>query len=132
VRALPLIAAVTYCAPPNAYRTSLRHSPGNPASVSHRASTRWSPPSPSLTTARFPGGTIDCLEERGYLHENVSDNLFGPVVLARLAEQRGKHSSYLVSVCIFTYEEGDQGFGKESKLNFFRSQYSVAKDSLTT
>jgi len=79
----------------------------------------------------FP--TIDYLEEKGKLRDNVRDNLFSPLVLAMACKDRGIHYTYLGTGCIFTYDEtheyGDagRGFSEESVPNFFGSGYSVVK-----
>lgn len=75
-----------------------------------------------------PGfSTIDYLEQPGKCRENIRDNLFAPIVLARCAEERGIHFTYLGTGCIFTYDDGDQSFGEGAEPNFFGSQYSIVK-----
>eukprot|EP01004_Peranema_trichophorum_P005070 NODE_3949_length_1255_cov_75.649293_g3466_i0.p1 GENE.NODE_3949_length_1255_cov_75.649293_g3466_i0~~NODE_3949_length_1255_cov_75.649293_g3466_i0.p1 ORF type:complete len:355 (-),score=60.40 NODE_3949_length_1255_cov_75.649293_g3466_i0:189-1205(-) len=76
--------------------------------------------------------TIDFLEggpEKLVL--NVRDNLYAPLLLARLTEKRGIHLTYFGTGCIFKYEGTHQpdGVGKtEDDLpNFFGSSYSVVK-----
>jgi 3,5-epimerase/4-reductase len=52
-----------------------------------------------------PGySTIDYLEQKGKLVENVRDNLFAPVALALIASNYGLHLTYLGTGCIFTYK----------------------------
>ena len=80
-----------------------------------------------------PYTTIDYLEQKGKINENVRDNLFSPLVLALLCQKHNIHFTYLGTGCIFKYDElhlsGDEttGFGEESLPNFFGSQYSVVK-----
>jgi 3,5-epimerase/4-reductase len=77
--------------------------------------------------------TIDYLEQPGKLVENVRDNLFGPLILARLCEERGIHFTYLGTGCIFEYDHdkhvvGDgEGWTEEDLPNFFGSSYSIVK-----
>lgn len=71
-----------------------------------------------------PGfGTIDYLEQKGKLVENVRDNLFGPMVLAHLSEKHNIHYTYLGTGCIFNGEN----YTEESKPDFFGSSYAVVK-----
>ena len=77
--------------------------------------------------------TIDYLEEKGKLIENVRDNLFSPVALTILCKERGIHYTYLGTGCIFKFDEEhpygkeENGFTESSKPNFFGSSYSVVK-----
>ena len=77
--------------------------------------------------------TIDYLEEKGKIFENVRDNLFSPLILADICKKRDIHFTYLGTGCIFTfdethpYEEEINGFTEESKPNFFGSGYSTVK-----
>jgi len=77
--------------------------------------------------------TIDYLEQKDKLYENVRDNLYGPYVLAYVAAQYNIHYSYLGTGCIFKYDGEhpfgleENGFDEESKPNFFGSSYSVVK-----
>eukprot|EP00906_Rhabdomonas_costata_P023206 RCo033411 len=76
--------------------------------------------------------TIDFLEGGpDKLVLNVRDNLYAPMLLARLTEVRGIHFTYYGTGCIFKYEGSHQpnGVGKtEDDLpNFFGSSYSVVK-----
>jgi 3,5-epimerase/4-reductase len=77
--------------------------------------------------------TIDYLEEKGKLCENVRDNLFSPLVLALACKERDVHYTYLGTGCIFTYDENhpygraENGFTETSLPNFFGSGYSVVK-----
>jgi 3,5-epimerase/4-reductase len=80
-------------------------------------------------------GTIDFLEEKGKIKENVRDNLFSPMVLAMLCQARGMHFTYLGTGCIFEFDKDhpfetayeSNGFTEESKPNFFASSYSTVK-----
>ena len=77
--------------------------------------------------------TIDYLEEKGKIFENVRDNLFSPLILADICKKQDIHFTYLGTGCIFTfdethpYEQEVNGFTEESKPNFFGSGYSTVK-----
>ena len=78
--------------------------------------------------------TIDYLEQRGKLRENIRDNLYSPVAIAIISNKYGIHYGYLGTGCIFTYdgdehpyEEERGGFVEGSKPNFFGSSYSTVK-----
>jgi len=77
--------------------------------------------------------TIDYLEQEGKLVDNIRDNLFSPVTLAKICEEEMVHLTYLGTGCIFKfddehpYEQEVNGFTEESKPNFFGSGYSVVK-----
>jgi len=77
--------------------------------------------------------TIDYLEQKGKLRENVRDNLYSPTILAIISNKYGIHYAYLGTGCIFTYdsdhpyEEELNGFTEFSKPNFFGSSYSTVK-----
>ena len=77
--------------------------------------------------------TIDYLEQKGKLRENIRDNLYSPTILALISKKYGIHYAYLGTGCIFTYddehvyEEEVNGFNEESKPNFFGSSYSTVK-----
>jgi 3,5-epimerase/4-reductase len=68
--------------------------------------------------------TIDYLEQPGKIRENVRDNLFSPVVMAKLCEKFGIHMTYLGTGCIFN---GNEEYFEESLPDFFGSGYSVVK-----
>lgn len=76
-----------------------------------------------------PGfNSIDYLEQAGRLLDNVRDNLFSPVVVMKLTEERGVHCVYLGTGCIFSYDSPDDpAFTTESLPNFFGSSYSTVK-----
>jgi 3,5-epimerase/4-reductase len=77
--------------------------------------------------------TIDYLEQKGKIKENVRDNLFSPIVLGLLCKKHNVHFTYLGTGCIFKYDElhpfGDEttGFTENSLPNFFDSSYSTVK-----
>ena len=77
--------------------------------------------------------TIDYLEQKGKVYENVRDNLFSPVVLSLLCRKHDIHFTYLGTGCIFEFDEEHpygkewNGFTEDSKPNFFGSSYSVVK-----
>ena len=77
--------------------------------------------------------TIDYLEQKGKIYENVRDNLFGPIVLANLSIKYNFHLTYLGTGCIFQFDDSHpfgqevNGFTEDSKPNFFGSSYSVVK-----
>jgi len=77
--------------------------------------------------------TIDYLEQKGKLTENVRDNLYGPLLMSQLCKERKIHFTYLGTGCIFDYDEEhpfgkeENGFAEESLPNFFGSSYSVVK-----
>ena len=72
--------------------------------------------------------TIDYLEYPGKLTENIRDNLFSPMILAKLCSDRGIHLTYLGTGCIFEYDDAHStGFGEKATPNFFGSSYSIVK-----
>jgi len=72
--------------------------------------------------------TIDYLEEPGKLLDNVSDNIYSPLVLAKIAYDKNIHYTYLGTGCIFKYDdEHPEGFTEDSLPNFFGSSYSIVK-----
>jgi dTDP-glucose 4,6-dehydratase len=77
--------------------------------------------------------TIDYLEKKGKLTENVRDNLYAPFVLAKTCKDRNIHYTYLGTGCIFKFDENHpfeeeiNGFNEYSKPNFFGSSYSTVK-----
>jgi 3,5-epimerase/4-reductase len=77
--------------------------------------------------------TIDYLEQKGKVYENVRDNLFSPILLSHICQNKDIHFTYLGTGCIFSFDE-EHPFGKEingftehSLPNFFGSSYSVVK-----
>ena len=77
--------------------------------------------------------TIDFLEQKGRIFENVRDNLFSPISLALICNELKIHYTYLGTGCIFNYDEQHpfgieiNGFNEDSKPNFFGSSYSIVK-----
>jgi dTDP-glucose 4,6-dehydratase len=77
--------------------------------------------------------TIDYLEEKGKLYENVRDNLFAPFILADLCNKKKIHYTYLGTGCIFKFDnehpmgKEENGFTEDSMPNFFGSSYSIVK-----
>ncbi len=77
--------------------------------------------------------TIDYLEQPGKIKDNVRDNLFSPLMLALISQQRNIHFTYLGTGCIFKFDQqhpfGQEidGFTEKSKPNFFGSSYSIVK-----
>ena len=67
-----------------------------------------------------PGhSTIDYLEQKGKLVDNVRDNLYSPVVLALLGTKHGIHVTYLGTGCIFTYSLYAITFQEKKQPKFF-------------
>lgn len=71
--------------------------------------------------------TIDYLEKKGKIDENVRDNLFCPISLALLCKKYNIHLTYLGTGCIFTYKDDKKIFTEEDEPNFVGSSYSVVK-----
>ena len=83
--------------------------------------------------------TIDYLEQKGKIYENVRDNLFSPISLALLCKELNIHYklnihyTYLGTGCIFKYKNEEEygkeinGFTENEEPNFFGSSYSVVK-----
>jgi len=81
--------------------------------------------------------TIDYLEQKGKLVDNIRDNLFSPIILAILCERYNIHLTYLGTGCIFEYNNklnllqdqlhDDYKFTENDLPNFFGSSYSIVK-----
>lgn len=76
--------------------------------------------------------TIDYLEEKGKLYENIRDNLYSPFMLSVICKELNIHYTYLGTGCIFKYDEyhlceETNGFSEKSEPNFFGSAYSIVK-----
>ena len=77
--------------------------------------------------------TIDYLEQEGKLFENVRDNLYSPLLLAKICSEMKIHYTYLGTGCIFKFDEEhpfgkeENGFTEKSNPNFFGSSYSIVK-----
>lgn len=85
---------------------------------------------------RTRGGTfttIDYLEQKGKLVENMRDNLWGPMVLAFMCTKHNIHLCYMGTGCIFHYDNeahkmgNGVGFTETDNANFFGSSYSTVK-----
>jgi 3,5-epimerase/4-reductase len=75
-----------------------------------------------------PGcSTIDYLEHKGKLVENIRDNLFSPLVLALIAKRTNTHLTYLGTGCIFSYTDKTNVFTEDDVPNFVGSSYSTVK-----
>lgn len=75
-----------------------------------------------------PGfNTIDYLEQKGKLVENVRDNLYGPFVLAQMCRRHLIHYTYLGTGCIFNGYCDGNGYSEEDRPDFFGSGYSTVK-----
>lgn len=75
-----------------------------------------------------PGySTIDYLEQKGKLVENVNDNLYAPLVLTLLCKKHGIHYTYLGTGCIFNGYNSGNGYKEDDKPDFFGSGYSTVK-----
>jgi UDP-glucose 4,6-dehydratase len=78
-----------------------------------------------------PGhSTIDYLEQKDKLVENINDNLYAPLVLASVCKSKKIHMMYMGTGCIFEYDDehqGHTGFTETSLPNFFGSSYSTVK-----
>ncbi|MHB1909686.1 MAG: Rossmann-fold NAD(P)-binding domain-containing protein [Nitrososphaerales archaeon] len=75
-----------------------------------------------------PINSIDYLEYPTKLVENVRDNLYSPLILAKLCQKKGIHMTYIGTGCIFnnSYPPSYQ-FTEEDNPNFFGSSYSIVK-----
>jgi 3,5-epimerase/4-reductase len=72
--------------------------------------------------------TIDYLEQKGKLHENIRDNLYSPLSLAILCQQNDIHFTYLGTGCIFSDIDPTQNkYTEQDDPNFFGSSYSIVK-----
>jgi dTDP-4-dehydrorhamnose reductase len=83
--------------------------------------------------------TIDYLEEKGKLKDNIRDNLYAPLIILELCKKYNIHYTYLGTGCIFEYdkehikcqenlqEDNVKGFHENDQANFFGSSYSIVK-----
>ena len=69
--------------------------------------------------------TIDYLENKETLHQNINDNLYTPLSLAMFSDKHNIHFTYIGTGCIFSDEE--YKFTEDDKPNFFGSNYSIVK-----
>jgi 3,5-epimerase/4-reductase len=79
-------------------------------------------------------GTIDFLEQRGRLTDNLRDNLEAPVVLAALCHARRIPCAQIATGCVYEAadlaaiaDEGVPGFAEDDPTNFVGSSYSTVK-----
>jgi len=72
--------------------------------------------------------TIDYLEHKGKLVENIQDNLYAPVLLAMISKELNIHFTYLGTGCIFNNNDNEnKNFSENDYPNFFGSSYSIVK-----
>jgi 3,5-epimerase/4-reductase len=71
--------------------------------------------------------TIDYLEQKGKLVENVRDNLYSPLVLAIIGKKHDIHVTYMGTGCIFDYSNEKRSFTEDDLPNYFSSSYSTVK-----
>jgi dTDP-4-dehydrorhamnose reductase len=74
--------------------------------------------------------TIDYLENKETLRENINDNLFVPLSIAMFCQKHNIHFTYIGTGCIFEYDcnhTQQTGFTEDEKPNFFGSNYSIVK-----
>jgi dTDP-4-dehydrorhamnose reductase len=74
--------------------------------------------------------TIDYLENKETLRENINDNLYVPLSIAMFCDTHNIHFTYIGTGCIFEYDEIHNehiGFTEEETPNFFGSNYSIVK-----
>lgn len=73
--------------------------------------------------------TIDYLEKKGKLVENLKDNLYAQFVLAMLCTKHNIHLSSISTGCIYSSPEEEYGDGymDDADPDFFGSSYSVVK-----
>ena len=77
--------------------------------------------------------TIDYLEQEGKLTENIRDNLFSIMNIAKICNEKDIHLTYLGTGCIFNFDEDhpygkeESGFTEDCKPNFYGSSYSIVK-----
>ena len=75
--------------------------------------------------------TIDYLEQKGKLTENIRDNLYAPLNLAILTQEKNIHYTYLGTGCIFKFDDDGHPFGKEQN-GSSKEILKVALITLTT
>lgn len=72
--------------------------------------------------------TIDYLEQKDKLNENIRDNLYGPLSLALICKEKGIHYTYIGTGCIFSRDEPSSYLYTENDIpDFFGSSYSTVK-----
>lgn len=76
--------------------------------------------------------TIDYLENKETMFENINDNLYVPVSLSLFCDKHNLHFTYIGTGCIFNYDDKHTidnmvGFTEDDEPNFFGSNYSIVK-----
>jgi 3,5-epimerase/4-reductase len=73
--------------------------------------------------------SVEYLEHKGKLVDNVRDNLAGPMILAKLCEERRIHFTYIGTGCIFDTDNNHVriGYTETDNATFFGSSYSIVK-----
>jgi dTDP-4-dehydrorhamnose reductase len=74
--------------------------------------------------------TIDYLENKETLVENINDNLYVPMSISMFCDKHNIHFTYIGTGCIFEYDEKHTqqvGFTDDERPNFFGSNYSIVK-----
>lgn len=72
--------------------------------------------------------TLDFHELPEKLVDNIRDNLYGVMLLARATEQLNIHMTYIGTGCIFNYDhQHPKGFYEYNRPNFYGSSYSIVK-----
>ena len=69
--------------------------------------------------------TIDYLENKETLQQNINDNLYTPLSLAMFSDKHNIHFTYIGTGCIFS--DNEKQFTELDKPNFFGSNYSIVK-----
>ena len=69
--------------------------------------------------------TIDYLENKETLQQNINDNLYTPLSLAMFSDKHNIHFTYIGTGCIFS--DNEKQFTEDDKPNFFGSNYSIVK-----
>ena len=69
--------------------------------------------------------TIDYLENKETLQQNINDNLYTPLSLAMFSDKHNIHFTYVGTGCIFS--DTEKQFTEDDKPNFFGSNYSIVK-----
>ena len=88
----------------------------------------WKPTHVLCVMGRTHGegyNTIDYLEQKGKLVENIRDNLWAPVSLAMVCKELDVHLTYIGTGCIFS--SPDKKYTEQDLPDFFGSSYSIVK-----
>ena len=96
---------------------------------------RYGPDRIICCIGRTHGGkfnSIDYLEQKDKLDENISCNLNAPIILANISKQLNIHMLYFGTGCIFNYdslhtEHNKIGYTEDDYPNFSGSNYSIIK-----